>query len=248
MDIINLLIIFVIGGVTSTFGTLVGGGSLITIPTLIFLGLAPHTAIGTNALGITGLLVAGGYKFHQKRMIDYKIGLLIGICALSGAFLGANLVLQINETLLKKVIGLMVIVMLVFIIVNPQLGIRKIKHSIKKSEYLIGAVLSFCLGIYHGFYGAATGTFFSYILILLFKQTFLESAATRKVPTLAAAVMAVIIFAINGVIHYALGIALFVGSSIGSYAGAHYSDKIGNVWIKRLFCVIVFIMAIKLLI
>jgi uncharacterized membrane protein YfcA len=42
--------------------------------------------------------------------------------------------------------------------------------------------------------------------------------------------------------------AMFFGCAIGSYFGAHYSDRIGNVWIKRLFIVMVLIMAIKLLI
>jgi len=50
------------------------------------------------------------------------------------------------------------------------------------------------------------------------------------------------------VIIYSLGISLFMGTFIGSYIGTHYSDKIGNVWIKRLFFVVVLIMAIKLII
>jgi uncharacterized membrane protein YfcA len=56
------------------------------------------------------------------------------------------------------------------------------------------------------------------------------------------------IFAVHGVIIYSMGISLFLGTFLGSYIGAHYSDKIGNVWIKRLFFVIVLIMAIKLII
>jgi uncharacterized membrane protein YfcA len=41
---------------------------------------------------------------------------------------------------------------------------------------------------------------------------------------------------------------MFTGSCIGSYAGAHCSDRVGNVWIKRLFIGVVLIMVIKLLI
>lgn len=85
------------------------------------------------------------------------------------------------------------------------------------------------------------------MLILFFGQTLLEGAATRKIAQFISTAMAIVIFAIVGVIHYPLGIALFIGNLIGSYIGAHYSDKIGNIWIKRLFIVIVLIMAVKLL-
>lgn len=248
MDLIHLLIILAVGIIAGSFGTLVGGGGLITIPTLILLGLPPHTAIGTNRLGATGMAIAGWYEFSKKGMINYEIGLTIGIPALLGPILGANLVLKISETILKHVIAIITILILVFIISKPKMGIQKAKHNIKKHEYLIGAVLSLFIFIYSGFYGAGTGALLTYVLILLFGQTFLESAATRKIAQLISTVMAAIIFAISGVISYPLGAALFTGSLIGSYIGAHFSDRIGNIWIKRLFFVIVLIMAIKLMI
>jgi uncharacterized membrane protein YfcA len=248
MDIINLLIIFLVGIVSASFGTLVGGGSLITIPTLIFLGLPPHVAIGTNRLGTNGMIISGLYAFHKKRMIDYRIGLSVCIPTLLGSFLGANLVLQVNVLILRYVIAVITIVMLCFTFLKPEIGIAKTKQNTKKNEYSIAVVLSFFIGIYGGFYGAGVGTFVSYVLILLFGQTFLESAATRKTVTLFPSVLATTVFVFAGVITYSLGIALFIGNFIGSYVGAHYSDKIGNVWVKRMFFGIVLIMAIKLII
>ncbi|MFB0506679.1 MAG: sulfite exporter TauE/SafE family protein [Thermodesulfobacteriota bacterium] len=249
MEMVNLLVVFFISIIAGSFGTLVGGGSLITIPTLILLGLPPHTAIGTDRLGMTGIGSAGWYEFHKKRMIDYKIGFIIGVPTMLGALLGANLVFQINEVILKQAIAIITILILFFIIfVKPKMGIEKTNHMVRNHEYLIGAVGSFFLGIYGGFYGAGTATFLSYILILLFRQTFLECAATVKIAALLMTAMAASIFAINGAIRYSLAVPMFIGAFIGSYVGAHYSDKIGNVWIKRLFFVIVLTMAIKLLV
>ena len=247
MNSINLIIILGVGLIASSYGTLVGGGSLITIPALIFLGLPPHTAIGTNRLGVTGNPIGGWYEFNRKGIINYKIGFMIGIPALVGSLLGAKLVLQINEVILKQVIGIITILILFFIIFGPRMGTEKARHTIKIHEYLIGVVLSFFIFTYSGFYGAGAGTFLTYVLILLFRQTFLESAATRKIAQLIASVTAVLVFAVNDAISYPLGIALFIGNLIGSYIGAHYSENIGNIWIKRLFIVIVLIMAVKLL-
>jgi len=248
MDLVNLSIIFVVGIIGSTFGTLVGGTSLITIPVLIFLGLPPHTAIGTDRLGISGLTSVGWYKFHEKGLIHYPIALIMGVAALVGSFFGANLALQISMALLKKIIAMATILLLLLLIAQPRLGVEKKERVIKRHEYGVGLFFSFIVGIYGGFYGAMAGTLLMYICLFTFKQTFLEGTATFKLSSLMMTTMAAVVFARKGAIDYPMAIAMFLGCAIGSYAGAHYSDRIGNVWIKRLFILIVLLMVIKLLI
>jgi uncharacterized membrane protein YfcA len=237
-----------VGILGGSYGALVGGTSLITIPVLIFLGLPPHTAIGTDRLGITGLTSMGWYKFHEKGLIHYRIALVMGVAALIGSFLGANLVLQISVALLRKIIAIVTVLILILVVGQPKLGVEKKDRIIKRYEYGIGVFISFIVGIYGGFYGAMAGTFLLYILLLIFKQTFLESTATLKLPSFMMTTMAALVFAIKGAIDYPMAAAMFLGCAIGAYVGAHYSDRIGNVWIKRLFILIILIMAIKLLI
>ena len=248
MDVANLLIIFFAGLGSSLFGTLVGGSSLITIPVLIFLGLPPHSAIATDRMGVTGIGIAGLYKFHQKGLVRYKIGFVTGIPILLGSFLGATLVMQISPSVLKKIIAAITVSLLALVAAKPKVGIEKVQRPLRARDFVVGIFLSLLVGIYGGFYGASAGTFVAYILILVFGQTFLESAATLKIGSIAMTVTAALTFAYHGVIHYPLGIAMFMGCAVGSFAGAHYSDRIGSVWIKRLFICVVLIMAIKLLI
>ena len=248
MDLVSLLIVFVAGIIASSFGTLVGGTSLITIPVLIFLGLPPYTAIGTDRLGISGLTSMGWYKFHEKGLINYPIALRMGVVALIGSFFGANLVLEISIALLKKILAITTGLLLILVVAQPKLGREKRDRPIKRHEYGAGMFVSFFIGIYGGFYGAMAGTFLLYVLLFIFKQTFLESTATLKIASLMMTTMAAVVFAIKGVIDYPLAAAMFMGCAIGSYFGAHYSDRIGNVWIRRLFIVIVLIMVIKLMI
>jgi uncharacterized membrane protein YfcA len=248
MDLVNLSIIFVVGIIGSTFGTLVGGTSLITIPVLIFLGLPPHTAIGTDRLGISGLTSVGWYKFHEKGLIHYPIALIMGVAALVGSFFGANLALQISMALLKKIIAMATILLLLLLIAQPRLGVEKKERVIKRHEYGVGLFFSFIVGIYGGFYGAMAGTLLMYICLFTFKQTFLEGTATFKLSSLMMTTMAAVVFARKGAIDYPMAIAMFLGCAIGSYIGAHYADRIGNIWIKRLFILIVLIMVIKLMI
>ncbi len=116
--------------------------------------------------------------------------------------------------------------------------------AIKKSE-LYSSIWKSCDELRGGM---DASQYKDYILILLFGQTFLGSAATRKLPMTISSGIAAIIFALNGAIFYPMGMGLFISSSVGAYIAANYSDRIGNVWIKRSFFFVVFFMGVKLLI
>jgi len=151
MGILSLFIMFIIAIFASAFGTLIGGSSIVTIPALILLGLPPHTAIGTDRFGIIGVGISGWYKFHKKGLINYKIGLIVAVPVLFGTALGANLVLQISESVLKHVIVVTNILLVAFLLFNRGMGVEKRETAIQQKEYIVGASLSFLVGIYGGF-------------------------------------------------------------------------------------------------
>jgi len=247
MDISSLAIIFFVAILAAAFGTLIGGSSIITIPMLILLGLPPHTAIGTDRFGIIGVGLAGWYKFQKKGLINYRIGFIVAIPILFGTTLGSNLVLQISEDVLKNVIIILNILIMIFILLNSGIGVAKQTAPLGNRKIAIGALLSFFVGIYGGFYGALAGTFVLYILILWFRQTFIQSAATLKIASLFMTVTAATIFSMHNAVNYPLGTAMLAGCLIGSYLGAHYAERIGNVWVKRMFTAFIIIAIIKLI-
>jgi uncharacterized membrane protein YfcA len=248
MDIISLFVIYLVGTFAGIFGTLVGGGGLITVPTLIFIGLSPHVAIATSRMGAVGLFSAGWYKFHKKGTIDYRVGLITGIPFFIGSILGAFLLLEIGEESLRKIIAVFTVMVLIIIVAKSNIGLEKRKDVIRKHELILGIVLSFFIGVYAGFYTPGFGIFLSYVQILLFGQTFIESAGTWKIGAVMYSVVTSVIFAFEGLIVYPDAVALFIGTASGSYVGAHYSDRIGNVWVRRLFIIAVLALALKLVI
>lgn len=248
MDISQLVIMFFVGVVAAGFGTLIGGSSIVTIPTLILLGLPPHTAIGTDRFGIIGVGISGWYEFHKKKLINYRIGFIVAIPVLFGTALGANLVLQISEDVLKYVIVVTNIILVAFLLIKPGMGVEKRQTAIQKKEYIVGGSLSFMNGIYGGFYGAMAGTFSIYILIGWFRQTFIQSAATQKIGSIFMTVTAATIFAMNDAVDYSLGLAMLFGCLVGSYLGAHYAERIGNVWVKRMFIAFIIVAIAKMVI
>jgi len=231
----------------SAFGTLIGGSSIVTIPLLMLLGLPPHTAIGTDRFGIIGVGLAGWYKFQKKGLINYRLGLLVAIPILFGSAVGANIVLQINETVLKNVIIVTNIILVIFLIFNPGVGIEKRKTPLQTKDYVVGVAISFLVGIYGGFYGAMAGTLTVYIFLMWFGQTFIDSAASMKIASVFMTLTAAAVFGLNNAVDYHLGSAMFIGCLIGSYIGAHYAERIGNVWVKRMFIAFVIIALAKML-
>lgn len=247
MDLTQLIVIFLAGMVGGAFGTLVGGSSLVTIPVLLLMGLPPHMAIGTDRMGVTGVGLAGLYSFHRKGMMRYRLAFIVGIPCLLGGFIGASLALQVSPALLRRCIVILTVILLVIVAANPRVGVAGAGRPPTRGAYLLGGLLSLVVGIYGGFYGAGAATFLSYIMILVFRQTFLESAANMKIAAILMTAMSAATFAYHGAIHLPLALAMFSGSCVGSYFGAQYSDRVGNVWIKRIFIAVIFVMVVRLL-
>ncbi len=246
MPFLELLIIFLVGLFASSIGTIVGGGGLINVPMFIFLGLPAQSAVATNKLSNFGFL-AGFYKFKKEGKVDMKLGLVLATFTMIGGLIGANLLLQMQENILKRLIGVITILVLAVIILKRNIGLEKIKTKVTPVKRFFGYIVTFFLGIYNGFFGGGVGTFYSYVLILIFGQTFIESAGTRKVLTLLSNFIATIVFLMAGIINYTYFIVLFSSTVIGSYVGSAYAIKKGEKWVRNLFIVVVLLMAIKLL-
>jgi hypothetical protein len=245
---LQYIIIMIIGVINGAIGVLIGGVSIITIPALILIGLSPHVAIATNRVGLLGMIFAGFYELNKQKLINYRLGLLIGIMALAGSIVGAHLVLGIEERLLKMIVAIFSALLLIVLLFNPDRGTAKGQKVVTKRHFILGGLLSLLLGAYGGFYGAGVATFFSYLLVFLYGETFVQSTGTRNIPMLMLSVVTSIIFIQNKVVDFGFAGALFVSMGIGGYLAARHVQVIGDIWLKRMFMGLAVVMIIMLLI
>lgn len=247
MDPLSIILLAIIGFATSFIATNTGGGALISIPALIFMGLPAQVAIATSRMGSIGQVLSGLYAFHEEKKVDFKIGIPIAIIALIGSFFGSNLLIEIPNALLQKLVAVFIIIVVVILALNPKIGVKKVlgKSTLHKT---VGYVSFFFVGFWAGLFGGGAGTFASYVLIFFFGQTFIESAGTRKMAGLAMVSISLAIFLINGLVQIIPGFVLMSGMVIGSYFGSKYGIKQGNKWIRTLFIIIVIASALKLLV
>lgn len=246
MDIFyQIFFTFLIGVIASVIGAIAGGGGLISIPFLMFLGLPPQVAIATNKLGAVGLSVGAIYKFWKEKKIIWKFAIPFSVLAVIGGLIGAKLLLVINQEILSEVIGIILLLLLPLIFIKKEIGIQNIKTT--KLQKLIGVVFYFLLMVFGGFFGGGAGTLIIYSLMFFMGLTIIEANATDIVPWFVLSLSSLVFFMINGIVDYYTGIALFLGMLIGVYLGARIAIKKGDGWVKIIFAIVVVISSIKIL-
>jgi len=247
MEIFTLTTIILVGLFSGFINVIVGSGSSITIPILIFLGLPPHLAIGTNRFAMLFNNFTGAAVYHVKKYLQLKTALIIGVFAAIGALFGANYVLGVDPMILKMIIAFILLVEAVVILVfRNKIGVESKQVPLKKGQYLVAAIFGLFIGLYGGFVGMAMTSVTMFFIMVVFKQTIIKSAAIAKVVTFLISLSATFIFIANLKVDFLVGIFLSVSYIIGGYVGAHSAIKMGDVRIKILFIIVVVASAIKL--
>jgi hypothetical protein len=243
--ILTLFLTFLIGFGSSFIGAISGGGGLISIPFLVFLGLPPQIAIATNKMGSIGLSIGSLARFWKSKHIKWKYVPVLTALGLAGGILGSYLLISLNEKILGTIMGIIILAILGIMLTKRTFGeVHKERPVLLK---ILGCIVYFFVMIYGGFFGGGGGILIFYTLIFFLGFTLLEANATDIIPWLSMSIVSFIIFAIHGLIDYRLGITLMIGMILGGYAGAHTAIKKGNRWVKMVFIFIVIASAVKLI-
>lgn len=240
-----MIITFLIGVIASFIGASVGGGGLLVIPFLIFMGLPPQIAIATNKFGAIGLQFSSTVKYWKEKKINWKYVLPFSIIAIITSFIGANALLTIDKEILKNLVGIVLLIMVPIIYKNKKIGLKK--RTVSFTQKITGYIFYFFSMFWSAFFGGGGGIFNRYVQMKFFGMKIIEASATNKLPLTILTIIATITFAIAGIIDYTYGVVLLAGMVVGGYLGARTAVKKGNTWVKKLFLVVIVVSAIKLL-
>ena len=210
MEILTVIILLIGGLFSGVINTIVGGGSLISVPLLIASGLPVHLAVGTNRFAMVFNTGVGAIDYHKKVKYNIKLGLFLASFASVGSYLGANIVLQIDEKLLEYIIGGLMLILGGVILYKKKLGLEERKITLTKRNYLIIILISFLLGIYGGFFGGGISTMFTFVFISYFGKNFIKSAGITRFIVCILSIIAVISFTLNNSIDFFFGTILAI--------------------------------------
>ncbi|GAB4112915.1 MAG: sulfite exporter TauE/SafE family protein [Candidatus Caldatribacteriota bacterium] len=249
MEILNVGLVLITGIVAGFMNTLGGGGSLLTLPMLIFLGLPAAVANGTNRIALIVQNVVAVSNFRKKGFFYPKLGLALGIPAVLGSFLGAKIAINIPEELFQKILAIIMIVILVLILTRPEKKfLKKIEgENLSSNRLIIAMLVFFGVGIYGGFIQAGVGFIIITALALITGLSLVKINCLKVFIVLIYVFSSFIVFIINGKVDWILGFTLAAGNALGAYIGSNFAVSKGDKWIRVFIVISILLMSAKLL-
>ncbi|MEO9966693.1 MAG: sulfite exporter TauE/SafE family protein [Reichenbachiella sp.] len=240
------LLIFGSGVIAGFINVVAGGGSLLTLPILIFLGLPPATANGTNRVGIflQNVFAVGGFK--SKGVSAFPFSIWLSISALVGAIIGAKIAVDISGELFNRILAIVMVMVIGITVANPLKKNNSGHELMSRGRQALSVFAFFFVGIYGGFIQAGVGFIIIASLTLINNISLVKTNSIKVFVALIYTIFALGVFAWEGQVDWVLGITLAAGTSIGGWSASRWSVDKGDRWIRYFLIVTVLIMAVKL--
>lgn len=240
----EILILFGVGLAAGVINVMAGGGSSLTLPALIFIGLDSAAANGTNRIGILIQSIFATLSFRREKITGLKLSLRLGLLTLPGAVLGALVAVRISDVWFERILGLVIIGVVVSMLVP------RVKDGVTTEEgrktWLVYPAM-FAVGFYGGFIQVGVGFLIMAALYHLLKINLVYVNMHKVFITLIFTIPALLIFMWTDNVDWILGLTLAAGNAVGAWWAARLSVRGGERIIRYVMVVAIFIIALKLL-
>lgn len=246
-EFILLLPLAFIGGMLNAS---IGGGGLVLVPGLfaLFPNVLPAVLIATEKCGSVVGQATAAWRYSRQIALPWKLLAMTGIAAFIGAHFGARTIYLLPSSWIKPFVVVLLIAMLIYTWFKPDFGNADEQKPITRNDLTRGLLLGTAIGFYEGFFGPGAGSFLIFLFVRVFHFDFLRASACAKVVNMATNLGALAFFIPAGLIDLRLVLPLMVAMITGSWVGSHLAMKRGNLWLRRLFLVLVLVLIGKLIV
>ncbi len=244
-EIYALLILFAVGNIAGFINVTAGGGSTLSVPVLIFLGLDAAVANGTNRVAICIQNISAVYSFKREKYRQFKLSAKLALLTLPGSIAGAFLAIDISNSLFEKILGIVMIGIIVSMILPRP---KRAPDNTESKEFTWPVVLSmFLIGFYGGFIQVGVGFLLMAALNQLLRFDLVHVNMHKVFIVLIYTIPALLIFVFTGNVRWSFGLSLAAGNALGGWWAAKVSVKKGERLIKTVLVIAILIMSLKLL-
>ena len=236
-----------VGFLAGFINTLAGSGSLLTLPMLMFLGLPANVANGTNRIAILLQNVVGVSSFKQQKVLNVKQGLWLGVPAILGSVIGAQIAISLNEEIMETTIGILLVIMFFLILYKPDRWVKGQAGHVEAKPGILQMIVFFFIGIYGGFIQAGVGFFLLAGLVLGAGVDLVKANALKVFIVLLYTPIALAIFIMNDQVNWKLGLILALGNMAGAFVGARVAVSWGPKFVRVILLLAILVSSIKLL-
>jgi hypothetical protein len=244
MNILHLVLLFVIGSIAGFINVNAGGGSSLTLPMLIFMGLEGSLANGTNRVAIFIQNIFAVASFRKLKVHKFKRSTNLSLLTLPGAVAGAVMATQISDLLFQRILAVVLILIVISMFFSRSYGERDERLEKSASFFLYPALVA--IGFYGGFLQIGVGFLFMAALYHLLRVNLVTVNMHKVFIILVYTLPALAIFTLTGNVNWRYGLILAAGNAFGGWWGAHAAVKGGERVIRIILAVAITIMSLKL--
>lgn len=238
-------IILIIAGFFAGFiNTLAGGGSVITLSVLMFLGVPANIANGTNRIAILIQNIGGVGSFKMQRVLDSKKGIILAIPAVLGSLIGAYITFEMNQEIIEKAIAVVMILMVIIIFIKPKRWLKGQEELQRRKVSFWQVLLFFAIGIYGGFLHMGVGYALLAGIVLGAGYDLLKGNAIKLLIVLLWTPFTIIIFILTNQMWIFYGLILSIGNLAGALIAAKLAVEKGTRFIRWVIVVVVILTAL----
>jgi uncharacterized membrane protein YfcA len=249
-SLLHAAVAFAAAFAAGAINSVAGGGTLISFPTLIWLGLNSVTANATNTVAIWPGSLGGMWGFRRELRTAHSRLLALILPSLIGGLAGAWLLRYTPPALFDRLVPFLILfATLLFMVQEPVQRVFKTAGTAQhtSSRWLAGALIfQFFVGLYGGYFGAGIGILMLAALSILGLTDIHQMNGLKNLFALSINGVAAIYFIFYGMVYWPDALLMAVGAIAGGIGGSGLARKLGRTAVRRIVISIGFAMAISL--
>ena len=241
------ILLISVGFASGFLNVVAGGGSTLSVPVMIFMGLPAPIANGTNRIAILAQNITAVVTFFRRGYSDFKLSLSLAICAIPGAVVGALVGVEFEGIWFNRMLAIIMFgIMLVNHLGKKKAPTRKIVTS--RIRLVIGHLMMILVGFWGGVIQIGVGFLIMPVLSNVIGLDLIRTNMHKVFIIGTYTVVALAIFASNLEIPWMIGLALASGNMLGGYLGARISISQGDRFIRIVLNVVLTCFIVRLLV
>jgi uncharacterized protein len=231
------------GMAAGTINTIVGSGTLITFPTLLFFGYPPLVANVSNTVGLVAGGLTGVHGYRAELAGQTSVLRRLVPASLLGAVTGAVLLLKLPESAFDAIVPVLIAAALLLVLLGPRIqawaAARHPDHD-SPGRHLLLTVGIFVAGVYGGYFGAGQGILLVGIMSVLMTISLQRITGLKNVLGTVVNAVAAFMFMLFAWerIDWSVAALIAVGSLAGGYVGARVGRRLPPRVLRGLIVVI----------
>lgn len=241
------LLLTAVGVVAGFLNVMAGGGSLLTVPVMVFMGLPGPVANGTNRIAILAQNLTAVTTFFRRGFSDFRLSLSLAACAVPGALAGALIGTQLDGPWFNRILALVMLGVMLVMHFDKGSARRPEHYQPSRKQLMRGHLMMVAAGFWGGFIQIGVGFIIMPILNRVMGLDLVRTNMHKVFIIAVYTVVALLVFVSQVELLWMVGLALALGNAIGGYLGAHFTISSGDKLIKLILNLVLIGMIIKLL-